>query len=414
MTDSAVQHARQRAIALKAATVQEVLHSTLRFVLDKLTVAQVNQMQRVLDAAVVNPEVLNEATAIAAKSYKIVGSLKIIDAAMVHRKDRVMRNYIYVNKSDKAIRLDYKSLIESDALTPRTDNPDEADYLDKVRQTLEKRGVWLRFEPKLVRDPEDLSRRFYDIRQYDVWLTLGPDGDGVPTKTGRIDRDSILGTTLFGAGYYRAVDQGKAQTALEREERRLISEIESGQMQHQMLAKIRRDAPTGVAWISDKLGGGDFPSQVIWDQPHKLVVKALELNVGGRIYGSQVFLIAAAVVTRRAAKLLASYIDDTGEGAARAVAVLKIARAAGKAAEVGLAVMTGAAVVDGVGVAVVGGEVGSAGAAEAAIDQAAERLATRYAARNGVSAGELNSVRWVGQPAAASKGVRTYKAGGGL
>ena len=52
---------RQRAKALKAADARTLLKASLPFVLEHMTDEQVQQMQRVLDAAVVNPDVQKEA-----------------------------------------------------------------------------------------------------------------------------------------------------------------------------------------------------------------------------------------------------------------------------------------------------------------------------------------------------------------
>jgi hypothetical protein len=205
----------------------------------------------------------------------------------------------------------------------------------------------------------------------------------------------LLGTTAIGAGYYERVDQGPTQSALDHEIQRLLGDIESGVDQHNMLAKIRRDAFPGVAEAADLLGGADFPDRSIWDQPHKLVLRAMEMNVGGNISGSQAFLVAAAILTRNAARLLADYIEDTSTGVERAVTVLKVARTAGEVAEVGLAV-TGVVGLARGAVGLAGGA--GAGAVASDVDVAAEQLARRYAAQNGIHAEELSEVRYVPQP----------------
>ena len=329
------------------------------------------------------------------------------DAALDRRGDKIMKSYVPVREADKRILLDYKQLLAPDALKATTDNPDEAAYLERVRVTLEKRGVYLRFAPKLVRDPDDPSRRFYDPRTIEVWLSLGPDGDTIPTTGGQLTREAILGATVFGAGYYRNVDQGKVQSALDKEVRRLTTNIEAGLQQHQALAKIRRDAFVGVAEVSDLFGGADFPDQSIWDQPYRFVLKALQMNVGGNVKASQAYLVTAAVLTRNAGHRLAQYIDDSSSGAERAVKVLKVAKTAGEVAEVGLAVFGVAGLVRG-GMAIAG-EAGGAGAARAAtsVDEAAERLVKKYVAENPEIAGDLNNVRWVkGPPGSVAGGVK--------
>jgi hypothetical protein len=302
-----------------------------------------------------------------------------------------MEALIPVSDADKRIRLDFAKLLAPEALNATTDNPDEDAYLQSVRQTLATRGVWLRFELKLVRDPEEPSRHMFDQRSFEVWLSLGPNGDRIPTDTGRLTRDALLGTTALGAGYYDHVYNGPVKTALAQETRRLLNQIDTGWAQHNLVAKMRREAPIGVTGVSDLLGGADFPDQSIWQQPHKLVMRAMDLNTGGNTRGAQAFLVAAAVVTRNAAQLLADYIDDSSAGAERAVTVLKVAKFAGEVAEVGLAVT-------GVTVAVRGTAAVSKKATSSSVDAAAERLVNAYVAKNPSLAGELSQVRWVPGP----------------
>lgn len=343
---------RQGAKTLKAADARTVLQASLPFVLDHMTGQQVQQMQRALDAAVVNP-----------------------------------------NVRSKPIRLDFEALLTPEALQAKTDNPDEAAYLETVRQTLATRGVWLRFAPKLVRDPEDPSRHVIDARTFEAWLSLGPDGETIPTESGRLTRDALLGTTLLGAGYYRRVHQGAEQSALDTEIRRLVGQIETGLTEHQRLVKRREDAFVGVAEISDALGGADLPDRSIWDQPRQFVLRAMDLNVGGNIKGSQAFLVTAAILTRNAGQLLADYIAASSAGAQKAVAVLKVVKTAGEVAEFGLAV-TGV-------VGVVRRAAGAAGASAAtggSVDAAAERVVRQYVAENPAIAGDLARVRWVPGP----------------
>lgn len=403
------QKQRQRAIALEAADARSLLQASLPFALQNMNEEQIKQMQRVLDAAVVNPDVQKEANELYRQSIVAQsGNLVMRDPKKVRRVERAMENYIVVSEADKRIRLDYTALLTPDALKPTTDNPDEAAYLEQVRQMLEARGVWLRFAPQYVRDPEDPSRHILDMRTFETWLSLGPNGDTIPTETGQLNRKALLGTTEFGAGYYENVHQGAVQSALDRETNRLLNEIRSGIMQHDMLADIRRDTFFAVRKISDFLGGADFPDKSIWDQPHQFVLRAMELNVGGNVSGSQAFLVAAAILTRNAGQLLADYIDDTSTGVERAVTVLKVAKTAGEVAEVGLAVTGVAGVVRGT-VSIAGGA-GTAGARAAtggSVDAAAEQLVRQYVAKNPEIAGELAQVRWVpGPPGSVAGGVK--------
>jgi hypothetical protein len=380
---------RKHAAALGAATIGEVLTTAgYASVLAQLTAAQHIQLQTYLDALVIDPLVQQEANDALRKGTKIYGQIVYTDPEARRRADKVMRDYIPVHQLDDCVRLQLTPLLDSKALAPTSDNPDEADFLDKVRKTLEYRGVWLRLSPKMVRDTDDPSRWVKDPRHFEVWLSLGPRGDTIPTRTGRIDRQALLSTQVIGANYYEKVDQGPVQSALDREVRRLSSEIDDGMQLHIEIARIRREATIGVVEASDFLGGADFPSMDIWNGPHKILLRAMNLMNEGRIWGARTLLIVAAIAVRDAANLLHKYIDKSTSGAERSVKVLKVARTAGKVAEVGL-------VVTGVGALALSGSAGAGTVAvtESSVDALAEREVGRYLARNPDLASELNQVR---------------------
>jgi len=395
---TADQRRRTRATQLKAADARAILEQKLPFALATMTDGQVAHMQKVLDAEVVNPEVEKEARAIDKRAViRDFGYRKDLDPRLTKQAARVRQDLTRVTAADARIRLDHARLLTKDALSPRTDNPDEQSYLNRVANTLAKRGIYLRFASKRIRDPEDPSSWTNDPRSWDVWLSLGPEGDTIPTKDGRVDRESLLKTSLLGAGYYENVHAGPAQSSLNREIKRLQDAIEMGIEQHTMLQRIRDGAFPGVAEISDALGGASFPDTSAFDQAHKLVVRALEFNVNGNLAGSQAFLVVAGVLTRNGAQLLRQYIDDTSSGAERAVKVLKVAKTAGQVAEVGLAITGIPAVVRG-GARLAAGEAATGAALSADVELAAKQLAERYAARNGIHADELAQVRWVKGP----------------
>ena len=379
-------YSRNRAVSLQAATIGEVLRiADFLPILTQLTPAQRQKLQLYLDAAVVDPVVRNEARALYQKGTKYYGELVVVDPEMKRRAQRVMGDFIPVSDLDDCVRLNFTQMLDASEFTPTTDDPDEAEYLGVIRKTLEARGVWLRLAPKRVRDAQDPSRWVTDPRHFEVWLSLGARGDTIPTKSGRIDREALLGTRVFGAGYYLHVDRGPVQTALEREMRRLSSEIDDGMEQHAQLARIRRQAATGVVAVSDVLGGANFPSDEIWKGPSQLLRRAWELKAAGKIYGCRALLVVAALSVRNAAQLLSRFVDDTTSGAERAVKVLKVARTAGKVAEVGLMVMTG------VGIAAGLAKSGTVAVTEASVDALAERQVARYFARNPEIASEVRS-----------------------
>jgi Domain of unknown function (DUF4157) len=385
---------RQRATALKAADARTLLRAALPFVLEKMTDKQIQQMQRVLDAAVVNPEVEKEVQALDRQyTVRFQGKIPVLSEEIDRiepMKEKAWKSYTPITEVDKRIRLDFEALLTPEALQPTTDNPDEAAYLiNNVRQTLAAAGVWLRFEPKRVRSSEDPSRWVLDERDFEVWLSLGPTGYKIPTQTGKLNREALLGNQFIGGNYYREVNEGPTETALDTESRRLLSVISTGLVEHELLAADRRKAFPGVAEVSDLLGGAEFPDLSIWDQPHQLVIRAMGLKTGGNVSGSKALLFLAAISAHNAAQLLAKYIENTTLGAGRAVGVLKVAKAAGEVAGVVLTVTGVVGLVRG-SVAAFGGA-GAAGAratTSGTVDTAAQQLVRQRAGSATVGSAE--------------------------
>lgn len=306
--------ARRKAKSLYALDARFLL-IPLPHVLSRMTERQIQHVQKVLDAAVVNPVVKKEAADLYRRSVPHrAGSVYTVDEKTESRGDRAMEGMIWVKEDDKHIRLDFEKLLAKDALEPITDNPDEADYVKKVRNTLKEKGVWLRITQPQITNPQN----------FEVWLSLGYDGDAIPTKTGRLDRDAILGNQLFTAGYFKEVTWGKVQTTLEKEIDRLNIKIELGEDEHRRLINRYDNAFPGIAEISDALGGADLPSRSIWNVPNKLMSMARELNTDGNVTGTQACLVAAAIRTRNAAQLLATYAEKSTQGAAMAANIAQV------------------------------------------------------------------------------------------
>jgi hypothetical protein len=385
---------RKLAASLHAENAIALLKLKLPYVIKGMTEAQLDHMQTVFDAAVVDPEIQKEADIY----YKRAGvwmdnGYAIWDEAAKRKADKIMEGFITVGEWDKRIRLDYKKLLEPQALDPVTDNPDEATYLKDVRKTLDKKGVWLRYGQKLVRDPEDPSAHIYDPHQFEVWLSLGADGDTIPSKDGKLTHEALLNTMELGAGYYDRVYLGPVQRKLENEMARLDNQISAGQAEHRAQSQIRAGSPI-VAKISDTLGGANFPDYSIWDPPFKMFLQAKEMNIGGNVRASQAYIVAAAILTRTCAQVLAAYIEDTTSGAERAVKVLKVAKTAGEVAGVALTV-TGVVAVARVGVAAAAE--GAAGTSSE-VDALAKKVVDKYVADNPGLADELKEIRWVKGP----------------
>ncbi len=387
---------RTRATKLGAADARTLLGAKLPVALATMTDAQIGQMQRVLDGYVTNPEIQKEAAALDKKSVIAEsGGYQNVDERVARQASSKRDELVSVSEADRRIRLDHKLLLTKDALSPRSDNPDEVRYLTRVSNTLANRGIYLRFNPKRVRDLEDPSVWTIDPRQFEAWLSLGPTGDAIPTQDGKVDREALLKTQLLGAGYYEHVDIGPAQSALRREINRLVSNIDSGIDQHSMLERIRDGAFPGVAQVVDLVGGADFPDTRYFDAAHKLVVRALEMNIGGNLAGSQAFLVCASVLARDGALQLKSYLDATNSGGEMVVKVLKVAKVAGQVAAAGLAVTGVVALAEG-GIAAATGE--GAAAFSSDLDVAAQQTLDRYAARQGLHADELRVIQTMKSP----------------
>lgn len=383
---------RDRATRLNAADARTVVGQTLPFVLARMSGGQLAQLQKVMDAAVVNPAVQAEAAAIDKKAIIAQsGNLVNRDPDLVEKAERLReRNLVGVSESDKRVQLDATALLSSDALTPRSDNPDEAAYLEQVASALATRGVWLRINQPWVKSPDDPGSWHPDPRVWECWLSLGPTGDTIPTRDGSLTREAVLGTSAVGAGYYRNVHQGPVATAMHNELNRLRREQDAGWAEHLYWLKARHAAGWFVTRTSDLLGGADFPDFDIWDGPHKLHLRAWDAWNSGSVAGAQAFLVLAAIATRNACQLVADFVEDTTNGAMRAVKILTVAKRAGQVAEVGLTLVGAGAVLRG------GRAAGAAAATE--VDVAAGQFLKEYSKKAGLAAEEISSVRYVRQP----------------
>lgn len=387
-----------------------LLQAKLPFVLQHMTDGQLQQMQRVLDAAVINPKIQREAKELYDRSIRAKsGRLSVQNAELVAAAERKEKQLIRVTDMDRRILLDFRKLLAPDALIPKTDNPDELKYLQQIAKTLSARGVWLRFAPQIIPDSQDPSRYVLGGQTFTVWLSLGPDGDTIPTDTGYLDRKALLGTTAIGAGYYSHVYKGPVMSALEGQIRLLQYQIETGVSEHDLLEQRYREAFFGVAEISDFIGGADLPGRKIWDQPYRLLSRARQQKLDGDLEGTATYLVAAAVSTRVALQLLDSYAKASMAGAERVGKVLTAIETAGKIAEFGLTIIDGIAIVRG-GIrfvrevramqrgelwGVVPGVTGARAAAAESVDVAGERAVRDYAARNMATAGDVARFRYV-------------------
>lgn len=269
---------RKGASALKATDACSLLTSALPVVHQIMTAAQIEQLQLVLDAG-----------------------------------GNAASKSVLVSKW----HLSSTKLLATDALSPTTKNPDETAYLNEIRQTLLQKGVWLRIDERPLR--LRLPPRLY--------LSLGPDGDEIPTKDGRLTRENLLANGSLGAGYESKVNQGPQQKAeLEKAIKRLCKNIEAGELQCKLLAQQVLEEDPRITGAKNLLGGrgfSGFPFSTIWAEPRKLMEKAEKFHSGGEIRASGALFLKASILATKAAKKINAYIDDTSTGALRAVAVLE-------------------------------------------------------------------------------------------
>jgi len=369
----------------------EALIATVPKLARLLSKGDVAKVQKVLDAAVLNPmyeEAYRKAmrNAVTARS----GGMVLRDRTKVRRARRILDRRIEISRSDLATRVDFNRMLAADALSPRTDNPDEIRYLTKVRQVLIQRGVWLRlgqpWEAQQGRDPT----------MWEFWFSLGPNGDTIETADAMIDREELLETTMLGAGYYRSVLTGEVQTRLDQAMDRFDTEYDNGWSLHTELMRNRHQAAIGVAKTADVMGGADFPDVSIWKKAHTLRIKAAQANVGGDVIKAQTYLLKATLEVKDNATLLWNYLDRTIQGGERAVAALKVANAAGIVAETVLMVV-------GAGYLIKAVRLGSTRAlARESVDELAERYVDYVCKKHGFSAAELKIPRAV-RPAGATK-----------
>ncbi|MDZ4782209.1 MAG: hypothetical protein SGJ19_18335 [Planctomycetia bacterium] len=326
-------HGRKRAIDLKAKDASGFLSSALPFVLRTMTGEQVGHVQMVLDAAVVNPAIEKQYAELMRRSVIAQNGVAVNrDPNTVLQAQRLSAERIPVSEADKHVRLEHTQLLAPDALLRRTDTPDEVHFLARVKKTLAEKGIWLRFDYKLIRDPADPSRWIADPHSFQAWLTLGYGGDTIPAKNGQLTLEDLLNTTILGANYYRDVSRGAIQWTLDKAIKFVENQILTGATWHEMQQQSRTEAKLGVELISDTLGGADFPSLKIWDTPHQFLTQSLKEKVGGNVRESSTSVMYAAFAAKAAAEVLDEYVRDTLKGAQRAVTILTVASVLGEIA----------------------------------------------------------------------------------
>jgi hypothetical protein len=199
-----------------------------------------------------------------------------------------------------------------------------------------------------------------------------------------VTRQALLDTSTLGAMYYEMVYLSSRRLELEALARRVSYSIQDGMQDHLKQEGARVTAAPLVVPISDWLGDADYPDPKIWDVPWELYLRAADFLARDETESARPLLLAAAVLSKQAAALLAEYQDRTTAGAATAVKWLNRAKTAGEIAQF---IAIGAS-----GIGFVAGGEAVAGAAAAGGEGAVEvdELLSRYFAKDAELAARVN------------------------
>ncbi len=328
---------RKRATELKAVDVRTLIRTSLPDVAPQLTAAHIDQLQRILDAAVINADIEGKGAAIDRQSIrgKIVHSNQYLrNPVGVAQRDKVLAQKITIKPVENVVRLDLGKLLSPDALKTTSDNPDEAAYLLVVAEVFEHRGVWLVLDSSAAYVTQQMNPS--DPKKWRVRLLLGfkPGAlvEEIQTERGSLTRKALLSVGRLGAGYYEWVHQGPTMKQLKKALDSVSYQIDLGRNEHNWWSAHRSEFYI-TSKVSDKFGRADWPNERIWDQPHKVYVQALHLINSGKLMEAGKYALLAAYQAEWCARAVHEYVDATTRGATRVVKVLEVAVVLGKIAE---------------------------------------------------------------------------------
>jgi hypothetical protein len=327
---------RQRAKKLNAADATTLIRTKLPSVLKIMTPAQIDQVQRVLDAAVVNPDVQKEVARLDRDSIRSQsGDLVHRDPDKVRKTQQEANNFIPVSESQKYVRVDPQNLLAADAFLPTTDNPDEAAFLLHIKNAIAQRGVWVHVDKAWFSGAAHNTGEvppLTDPRAFTIGLRFGFEGSVIPIGMGPINRKVLLGTPSISASYFESVDLGPSTKALDRAYASIAAQWDTGRGEHWWWTRHRNEYLI-VSRVSDTMGGAEWPDESIWDEPHRNLMRARTLMTNGKLMEANKYISLAAMQVTWNARALHEYIEDTTTGAGRAVTILEVAQAAGEVAE---------------------------------------------------------------------------------
>lgn len=327
---------RKYATELGVMDARTLINAKFSRLAEALTPAQIDQIQRQLDADVINSAIDRQMEENDQKS--IVGRTSTGVAVRDPSKAtpfKARMTKIVLKESDTLIRVDYRKLLSPDAFTITSDNPDEATYLLKMKSALEAGGVWLRF----VVNKSQIARTTYAMNDPQRWLALlwfGRDTrDEIKTSNGRLTRNALLSIPPLGSGYYHYVSNGPTL-------RFLNTAIDSVQSKINLVRKLHNDwdpADAGIRarileWgIVKGVGEGmlglslNYPSKSIWTEPTNTLMLARKSQAAGKLTEASKLAAFAAIQAEWGARAVmdyANFINATKGAAGFVLQVLQV------------------------------------------------------------------------------------------
>jgi hypothetical protein len=300
---------RKRAAELGAPEALAILTDQVPQVVPLLSPEQIEQVQKVIDAPVINPDIEARAQAAEAGAYTQYGSLTVEDKKRTGAAFRIRKEKVSVKESDKRIRIDHESLLTPEVFQPTVINPDEEEFIEALRARLDRSGVWLRIGTMPTVQP---------------WLSLGPDGDHIPAGKGMLTKKVILETTALGAMHYNMMARSPRRKELDAQAQLLFDDIQEGWSGHFKWQNKREAALPGVAEISEWVGDANYPHIGIWDVARDVWMEGWKLLNQDQTEMAIPLFIVSAEVTKSAAAALAEYEEKVSAGAAAVVEFLTV------------------------------------------------------------------------------------------
>ncbi len=339
---------RQKAKTLKVMDARDLIKAKFSAILPHLTAAQIDQVQRQLDAYLINEDVDRQLEELNRKSIigRTPGGQPVHDESKRVSPDTLMKvkkNKIDIKEADTVIRLDFEKLLAADALKPTSDNPDEAAYLLMVRAALATQGVWFR----VFRNNSQMARTQYtapnDHRAWFAMLWFGGDRrNEIQTDTGQLTRKALLSVPRLAAGYYDYVYNGPTL-------RLLKAAVDSVSSKVRVMVALHHDySPKSVRgkaldwYLRERIGKGvlgvsvELPDEKIWDEPAQLLTKALHLINHGKLNEANKLVILASYQAEWGANALMQYIkfvEAVKPGVSVVLQVLQVAKKLGEIAD---------------------------------------------------------------------------------